>query len=178
MDSYVPYIVVFIALILFGLAVVIVFERGRAGWRRAEQEKLGLQRRQQELTMRIQQLQLAISEQKRDGNALERQIGDLKQEVTTVQAQLDAKQLPFLYTAVPLESADMYAQSWRFVVRHGNLGADLPETEPAGQWAAGRLYIVAAQNQTEARSVLDRLFPRHRGFTITTLGSGAAADGA
>ena len=46
----------------------------------------------------------------------------------------------------------------------------LPETQPAGQWKQGRLYTIAAENQAEARSVMDRLLPRHRGFVVVNVG--------
>lgn len=175
MEDFLPYIAGFITLIFLGLAAVIVIDRGRIGWRRAQQEQLEQQRRQKELSVRIDQLQRVIAEQKSEVAAAERKIAEAEEEVAAIQKQLDAKELPFLYTAVPLDSGDMYAQSWRFIARHGSLGADQPEHEPAAQWTIGRMYVVAAPNQAEARSLVDRLLPRHRGFTVTTIGEGRSS---
>jgi hypothetical protein len=159
-----------IALLLFGLAMVIVIDRARMGWRRAENDKLGRRQRQQELSMRIEQAERAIAEQRPAIAAAQKQLAKLRAECDTLKEQLNRTEYPFGYTVVPMESRDMHARSWRFTARHPSLGADLPEVEPAGQWNQGRTYVIAAENQAEARSVMDRLLPRHRGFTVVNAG--------
>lgn len=176
MDDLVTILGVLIALILFGLAIAIVADRARSGWRRAEGEKSGRQYHLRELELRLEQAQKAIAEQRPLIQAAERQLADLKSECDSVKARLDATELPFVYTAVPLESRDMYARSWRFTARHPMLGTDLPHSEPAGQWDQGRTYILAAENQAEARSVMDRLLPRQRGFVVVNAGEAVAAE--
>ncbi len=163
-----------IALILFGLALVIVVDRARLGYRRAEAEKAMRRQGQHELAMRLEQVERAIAEQKPAIAAVRRQLNETEMECATLKRQLDATEHPFGYTAVPMESRDMYARSWRFTARHPALGPDLPETHPAGQWNQGRLYVIAAENQAEARSVMDRLLPRHRGFVVVNVGEAAA----
>lgn len=165
---------VLIALTLFGLALGIVLDRARQGYRRAENEKLMRRQGQQELAARLEQVERAIDEQRPAIAEIRSQLTETLLECETLKRQLDATEYPFGYTAVPMESRDMYARSWKFSARHPTLGADLPETTPAGQWGAGRLYVVAAENQAEARSVIDRLLPRHRGFVVVNAGEAPA----
>lgn len=161
---------VLIALLLFGLALGIVIDRGRLGYRRAETERAMRRQGQHELEMRLEQVERAIAEQKPAIAAVRRQLTEVEGDCAALKRKLDETEYPFIYTAVPMESRDMYARAWRFSARHAQLGADLPETQPAGQWKQGRLYTIAAENQAEARSVMDRLLPRHRGFVVVNVG--------
>jgi hypothetical protein len=170
MDNLLTVLSALIALILFGLALVIVVDRARLGYRRAETEKTMRRQGQHELAMRLEQVERAIAEQKPAITAVRRQLAETAAECDALKRQLDSTEYPFGYTAVPMESRDMYARSWRFAARHAALGPDLPEIQPAGQWGQGRLYVVAAENQAEARSVMDRLLPRHRGFVVVNVG--------
>lgn len=172
MDDLLTALAALIALILFGLAFVIVVDRARIGYRRAENEKAMRRQGQHELAMRLEQVERAIAEQKPAIAAVRRQLNETVMECDALKRRHDATEYPFGYTAVPMESRDMYARSWRFSARHPALGADLPETQPAGQWGQGRLYVIAAENQAEARSVMDRLLPRHRGFVVVNAGEG------
>lgn len=176
MENLLAVLSVVIALILLGLAFAIVVDRARIGYRRAENEKAMRRQGQHELTMRLEQVERAIAEQKPAIAAVRRQLGETEAECASLKRRLDTTEYPFGYTAVPLESRDMYARSWRFSARHASLGADLPETQPAGQWGQGRLYVIAAENQAEARSVMDRLLPRHRGFVVVNAGEAQAQD--
>jgi len=161
---------VLIALLLFGLALGIVIDRARIGYRRAESEQAMRRQGQHELAMRLEQVERAIAEQKPAIAAVRRQLTEVEGDCAALKRKLDETEYPFAYTAVPMESRDMYARAWRFSARHAQLGADLPETQPAGQWKQGRLYTIAAENQAEARSVMDRLLPRHRGFVVVNVG--------
>lgn len=163
-----------IALLLFGLALGIVVDRARLGYRRAENEKAMRRQGQHELAMRLEQVERAIAEQKPAIAAVRRQLTEVEAECGALKRGLDSTEYPFGYTVVPMESRDMHARSWRFTARHAALGADLPETLPAGQWGQGRLYVIAAENQAEARSVMDRLLPRHRGFVVVNVGEAPA----
>lgn len=176
MDDLLAILGPLIALILSGLALVIIFDRGRAGLRRAEGEKYGRLYHLRELELRLDLAEKAIAEQRPAIQAAERQLADLKGECETLKAKLDSTELPFAYTVVPLESRDMYARSWRFTARHPSLGTDLPGTAPASQWDQGRAYILAAENQAEARSVMDRLLPRPRGFIVVNAGEVLAPE--
>lgn len=167
-----------IALLLVGLALGIVVDRARLGYRRAETEQAIRRQGQQELTLRLEQVERAIAEQKPAIAAVQRQLTEIEAECDALKRQLDETEHPFGYTVVPMESRDMYARSWRFTARHAALGADLSETQPAGQWGQGRLYIVAAENQAEARSVMDRVLPRHRGFVVVNVGEAQAEPSA
>lgn len=178
MDELLTALSALIALILFGLALVIVVDRARLGYRRAEAEKAMRRQGQHELAMRLEQVERAIAEQKPAIAAVRRQLNETEMECAALKRQLDATEHPFGYTAVPMESRDMYARSWRFSARHPALGPDLPETHPAGQWGQGRLYVIAAENQAEARSVMDRLLPRHRGFVVVNVGEAPAEPSA
>lgn len=170
MDDLLTILSAVIALILFGLALAIVVDRARLGYRRAETEKAMRRQGQHELAMRLEQVERAIAEQKPAITSVRRQLTEIEAECDALKRQLDSTEYPFGYTAVPMESRDMYARSWRFTARHAALGPDLPETQPAGQWGQGRLYVIAAENQAEARSVMDRLLPRHRGFVVVNVG--------
>lgn len=174
MDELLTVLAAVIALILLGLAFVIVVDRARIGYRRAENEKAIRRQGQHELAMRLEQVERAIAEQKPAIAAVRRQLSEIEMECDALKRRLDATEYPFGYTVVPMESRDMYARSWRFSVRHPALGPELPETQPAGQWGQGRLYVVAAENQAEARSVMDRLLPRHRGFVVVNAGEAQA----
>jgi hypothetical protein len=170
MNDLVTAIATLVALLLFGLAVMIVFDRARHGYGRAEAEQHARRQSEHEMALRLEQVERAIAEQKPAIVAAQRQLRQVQDECDELKRRLDGTELPFSYTVVPMESRDMYARSWRFTARHPSLGTDLPEVEPAGQWDQGRLYAVAAENQTEARSVMDRLLPRHRGFVVVNVG--------
>ena len=174
MEELVTALAALIALLLFGLALAIVVDRARMGYRRAEYEKAMRRQGEHELSMRLEQLERAIAEQRPAIASARRQFTQMQDECDGLKRRLDSTEYPFAYTAVPMESRDMYARSWRFSARHPSLGADLPEIEPAGQWGQGRLYVVAAENQAEARSLMDRLLPRHRGFVVMNVGEAPA----
>lgn len=174
MDAVLPYIALAIVLALFGLTAAIVIDRGRRGWARAEAEVATRQRRLSEMKARADQMRRAIEEQRDGIENLEKQYRSLRDETELLRRKLDAAELPFLYTAVPLASGDMYGPTWRFTARQPALGEAATPGSPAAAWSEGRFYIVGAPNQTEARTVMDRLLPRHRGFTIQTVGEAAA----
>ena len=174
MDAILPYVALAIVLAVFGLTAAVVLDRGRRGWARAESEVATKRRRLFEMNARAEQMRRAIEEQRGGIEALEQQARSLRQETDALRRQLDAAELPFNYTIVPLASGDMYGPTWRFIARQPALGEAAIPGNPAASWASGRVYIVGAPNQTEARSVMDRLLPRHRGFTITAIGEAAA----
>ncbi|WP_341894099.1 hypothetical protein [Ferrovibrio terrae] len=174
MDGLVAALGAIIALLLFGLAAVIVIDRARNGYRRAEAEQTGRRNRQHELTMRLEQLERAVAEQRPAIAEVRRKVQQTKADCESLKAQLNATEHVFSYTAVPMESRDMHARPWRFSARHPTLGADLPDTVPAGQWNQGRPYVLTAENQAEARSVMDRLLPRHRGFMVVNMGEASS----
>lgn len=176
MDDLLTILAVVMGLLLTGLAVAIAVDRARMGLRRAESEKLGRRQRRQELTRRLEQLESAIAEQKTAITNVERDLNKATQENDALRKQLDSTQHVFNYTVVPLESGDMYARVFRFTARHPGLGGDAREPDPVAQWDQGRIYAVAASNLTEARSTVDRLLPRHRGFTVVNAGE-AATEG-
>lgn len=164
-----------IAMVLLGLALLIAGDRVRLGLRRADNEKLGRKQRQTELAARLEQLRRAIEEQATAIQAAERELTRAQEENDRLRAALDKTEHVFNYTAVPLESRDMYARVWRFTARHPVLGANLPAFDPAAQWNQGRLYAVAAANKAEARSAVDRLLPRQRGFVVVNAGEAPTA---
>ncbi len=174
MDAVLPYIALGIVLALFGLTAAVVLDRGRRGWARAQAEVATRHRRLFEMNARTEQMRRAIEEQQNGIASLEQQVRTLRQETDTLRRQLDSAELPFNYTIVPLASGDMYGPTWRFVARQPALAEAAVPGNPAASWSSGRVYIVGAPNQTEARSVMDKLLPRHRGFTITALGEAAA----
>ncbi|MEK9971092.1 MAG: hypothetical protein VW600_18300 [Ferrovibrio sp.] len=178
MNDLVTGIAALVALLLFGLALVIVFDRARHGYARAEAQQRARRQSEHELNMRLEQVERAVAEQKPAILAARRQLQAIEEECAELKRSLDRTELPFSYTVVPMESRDMYARSWKFMARHPGLGVDQPEIEPAGQWEQGRMYAVAAENQTEARSVMDRLLPRHRGFVVVGSGEGATEPSA
>jgi len=167
-----------VALITFAVIIAliilvggIVLDRGRAGWARAAAEATMRRRQLQDMADRADLLLRNISEQTEAiTNRLSR-ISELETEVAGLRSDLDGRELPFRYTAVPIASGDMYGPTWRFVARQPALAEGCPPTHPAAQWDAGRSYIVGAVNQSEARSTMDRLLPRHRGFVIVAAGS-------
>lgn len=174
MDAILPYVALIVVLALFGLTAAVVLDRGRRGWARAEAEVATRHRRLFEMTARTDQMRRAVDEQRNGIEALEQQARTLRQETDTLRRQLDSAELPFNYTIVPLASGDMYGPTWRFIARQPALGEAATPGNPAASWASGRVYIVGAPNQTEARGVMDKLLPRHRGFTIAALGEAAA----
>jgi hypothetical protein len=177
MDELLPALAGLIALVLVGLAVMIAGDRAMQGWRRAENEKLGRRQRQHELSSRLEQLDRAIAEQAAAITTAERELERAKEENEKLKAQLDKTELPFLYTVVPLESRDMHARVFRFHARNPVLGAGVAPPDPLATWEQGRMYAVAATNQAEARSVVDRLMPRHKGFTVINAGEPAPESG-
>lgn len=171
MDDVLPVLAGLIALVLGGLAVMIAGDRARMGMQRAQSEKLGRQYRQQELTARLEQVERAIAEQKEQIAVAERDMAKASQENDSLRAELNRTEYPFIYTVVPLDSrGDLHARTFRFSARHPVLGEGAVAPDPVAQWEQGRLYLVAASNQAEARSVIDRLLPRHRGFVVVNVG--------
>lgn len=171
MDEVLPVLAGLIALVLGGLALVIAGDRVRMGTQRAQSEKLGRQHRQQELTARLEQVERAIAEQTELIAAAERDLARATQENDSLRAELDRTEYPFIYTAVPIDSrGDLHARTFRFSARHPALGEGAVPPDPVAQWEQSRMYLVAAANQAEARSVIDRLLPRHRGFVVVNVG--------
>ena len=125
----------------------------------------------EDMAERIQHMERVMEEQKADLVNKEGKAGELAREIQKIKAELDNRELPFRYTTVPIASGDMYGPTWRFVARQPALAEGAPADHPAAQWDSGRTYIVATVNQSEARSVMDRLLPRHRGFTIVAVGA-------
>jgi len=176
MDEVLPVLAGLIALVLVGLAVVIAGDRARLGTQRAQAEKLGRQYRQQELTARLDQVERAIAEQQEQITFAERDLAKATEENDALRATLNQTEYPFIYTAVPLDSrGDLHARTFRFNARHPVLGEGAIPPDPVAQWDQGRLYLVAAANQAEARSVIDRLLPRHRGFVVVNVGEALSA---
>lgn len=171
MDEFLALLTSLIALILVGLAVVIAGDRARQGTLRAQAEKLGRQQHQQELTARLDQIERACAEQEELIAAAERELAKAVRENDGLRAGLDATEYPFVYTVVPLESrGDMYARSFRFTARHPAMAEGAVPPDPVAQWESGRFYVVAATNQAEARSVVDRLLSRSKGFVVVNAG--------
>ncbi|HEX6957008.1 MAG TPA: hypothetical protein VF194_03405 [Ferrovibrio sp.] len=160
---------VILALIL--LVGFIVIDRGRTGWNRAAAEATMRRRQLADLAERTEMLARSIDEQKEAIEGKRRQLAGIEAELTTLKRDLDSRELPFRYTAVPIASGDMYGPNWRFVARQPALAEGCPPNHPAALWDAGRPYLVGAPNQSEARSAMDRLLPRHRGFVIVAVGA-------
>ncbi len=170
MSEILPLLALMIALVLVGLAVIIAGDRARQGWNRAENEKLGRRQRQTELSARVEQLDKAIAEQTAAITAAERELDRARGENNTLRGSLDRTELPFIYTAVPMESRDMYARVFRFTARNPTLAGSAAAPDPLAQWDQGRMYAVAASNHAEARSVMDRLLSRQKGFNVVNAG--------
>lgn len=171
MPDLVTLLAIVIILALVGLTLAIVIDRGRMGWARAEAEITARQRRYEDMAERIEHMRRVIGEQNADLVAKEGKAADLKREIETLKTQLDNQELPFRFTSVPIASGDMYGPTWRFVARQPALAEGASPDHPAASWDAGRSYIVASVSQSEARSTMDRLLPRHRGFTIVAVGA-------
>src|SRR3546814_10218625 len=105
----------------------------------------------QEVTDRTEQQQRSIDELTDTIAGRNEKCEALKRETEGLKRDLDGRELPFLYTAVPLASSDMYGPSWRFVARQPSLAGGAPAGHPAAQWEQGRPYLVGAVNQSEAR---------------------------
>lgn len=171
MDDLIPILTLGIVLILLGLTAALVIDRGRIGWGRAASEAVARQRRHQDMVLRVEQMERSIAQLKAELTTGEGKATALATEIGSLRQGLDTRELPFRYTVVPTASGDMYGPSWRFVARHPSLGQGGDPDHPAAQWDAGRPYIVGSLNQSEARSIVDRLLPRHRGFTIVAVGA-------
>lgn len=171
MPDLVSILAVVIILALVGLTLAIVIDRGRMGWARAAAETTARRRQYEDMAERIRHMDRVMEEQKADLVNKEGKAAELAREIETIKAQLDSRELPFRYTTVPIASGDMYGPTWRFVARQPALAEGAAADHPAAQWDTGRTYIVATVNQSEARSVMDRLLPRHRGFTIVAVGA-------
>jgi hypothetical protein len=167
-----------IAVITAAVVIALVFlggfigvDRLRTGWARAEAAAVMRRRQLQDVADRTEQLRSSIAELSDTIAARERQCSDLRLEAEKLKRDLDSRELPFRYTAVPIASGDMYGPTWRFVARQPALAEGAAPDHPAAQWGQGRGYIVGAVNQPEARSIMDRLLPRHRNFTIVAVGA-------
>jgi hypothetical protein len=177
MDDILPVLTGVIALALVGLAAFIAGDRARQGLQRAQYEKLSRQYRQQEMTARLEQVERASAEQEGLIEAAKREKAKADEENDALRASLDRTEYPFVYTVVPLDSRDMYIRIFRFTARHPTMAEGAVAPDPVAQWDQGRLYAVAAPNQAEARSVIDRLLPRHKGFVVVNAGE-AGSEGA
>ncbi|MFN4311411.1 MAG: hypothetical protein ACK4FK_12570 [Ferrovibrio sp.] len=171
MSDIISILAIVIILALVGLTLAVVIDRGRMGWGRAAAEATARRRQYEDMAERIQHMERVIEEQKTDLVNKEGKAGELGREIEKIKTDLDSRELPFRYTTVPIASGDMYGPTWRFVARQPALAEGAAPDHPAAQWDAGRTYIVATVNQSEARSVMDRLLPRHRGFNIVAVGA-------
>lgn len=160
-----------VVLALVFLVGFIAIDRARIGWNRAAAEATMRRRQLQDIADRAEQLQRSIEELTETIASRNEKSEALRRETEGLRRDLDSRELPFLYTAVPLASSDMYGPSWRFIARQPSLAGGAPSSHPAAQWEQGRPYLVGAVNQSEARSAMDRLLPRHRGFVIVAVGA-------
>jgi hypothetical protein len=167
-----------IAIITAAVVIALVFlvgfiaiDRVRTGWNRAEAEATMRRRQLQDAADRAKQLQNSTVELTEAIAGRQRKCDELRLEIDKLKRDLDSRELPFRYTAVPIASGDMYGPSWRFVARQPALAEGAAPDHPAAQWIQGRSYIVGAVNQSEARSAMDRLLPRHRNFVIVAVGA-------
>src|SRR3546814_7076286 len=72
----------------------------------------------QEVTDRTEQQQRSIDELTDTIAGRNEKCEALKRETEGLKRDLDGRELPFLYTAVPLASSDMYGPSWRRSEEH------------------------------------------------------------
>src|SRR3546814_12652515 len=100
--------------------------------------------------LRTEQLQRSIDELTDTIAGRNEKCEALKRETEGLKRDLDGRELPFLYTAVPLASSDMYGPSWRFVARQPSLAGGAPARHPAAPWAPGRPDLDGPLNQSGA----------------------------
>lgn len=171
MDSTIITIVIAgVDLILVGLAIALIFDRLGTAMARANAANSQEDARRHTAEMEAERLATAIEEQKKAITGKERTIAKLRAEIAQLEREFDRIDTDFVYTPVPVEGSDASQPAWRFRVRHPRLGDGVAPPQPASAWETGRMYVAAATNQNEARSILERALPRNRGFDIVTLG--------
>lgn len=167
-----------IDVLLLGCAIGILASRVRDGQMRARQAALVIEQQCRQARSRADQLGRAIQENEAMIAAEERRLKELEEEIAVLTKNLDATELPFNYTVIPPGSGDLHARAWRFLVCNPGLACRSAESEPAARWREGRYYLVAAGNQSESRSIMDRSLLQRHGFTITALSDGLAYNAA
>lgn len=163
-------LVLIVDLILLGLATALTVDRVRNGFAKAV--RLGVEERQrfQLVENESERIARVLEEQRQQVNNADRDLHRLQAELSKLQKQYEATDVPFNYTITILTTFDLHAPAWQFRVRHPTFGSEAAEDDVAFQWVAGRKYIVSAENQVAARSAIERQLPRHRDFIIEPLG--------
>jgi len=167
------YVVLLIDVTLLGISGMLVMDRVRVGYNRAEEQLREEARRHRSAIAEVDRVAAAVEEQRSAITTSSRIVGNLRAEVTILEREAETEDKPFIYSVTATSGADFYAPIWRFIAKHPDLGEGCSSlSDPASQWILGRPYVVAAPTQTEARSLVDRMLPRNRGFTVEADGQG------
>ncbi|MBP7066475.1 hypothetical protein [Ferrovibrio sp.] len=152
---------------MFLLIVLTVAERLRDGWRSVELQVQDVIARREQAEKDQSHYDEALSDERKKVADLDQQIARARSELESLEMRHAETDLPFIYTATPIEGVDPRFPPWRLVVHNPQLGQRAMQlSDAAYQWNEGRYYEVPAPTHAAARAHLERLLPPQDSFFV------------
>lgn len=170
LSDFIETLVVAANLGIFLLIVLTISERLRAGWGTVEREVNEVIARREFTEHDRIRFDESVEEERRAVSALEDQIARAQEELSALNKRHAEVDLPFIYTASPVEGIDPRFPSWRLLAHNPQIGQrSMQLSETAFQWNEGRFYEIPAPNHVVARSILERMLPASDGFFVRVI---------
>ncbi len=162
LGDFIETLVVAANLGIFLLIVLTISERLRAGWSTVEREVQEVIARREFTEHDRVRFDESVAEESNAVATLDEQIGRAQDELQAINKRHAEVDLPFIYTASPMEGIDPRFPSWRLLAHNPQLGQRF-------QWNEGRFYEIPAPNHVVARSILERMLPANEGFFVRVM---------
>ncbi len=170
LSDFIETLVVAANLGIFLLIVLTISERLRSGWGTVEREVQEIVARREFTERDRARFDESVEEERRAVSALDDQIDRAKEDLAALNKRHAEVDLPFIYTASPVEGIDPRFPSWRLLAHNPQIGQrSMQLSETAFQWNEGRFYEIPAPNHVVARSILERMLPASDGFFVRVI---------
>lgn len=170
LSDFIETLVVAANLGIFLLIVLTISERLRAGWSTVEREVHDIVARREFTDNDRVRFDESVEAESRAVGALDDQIQRAQDELSDIKKRHAEVDLPFIYSASPMEGVDPRFPAWRLLAHNPQLGQrSMQLSETAFQWNEGRFYEVPAPNHVVARSILERMLPATEGFFVRVM---------
>jgi hypothetical protein len=153
-----------------GIGVMIILllgERSHIAWTQVRVRAEEMAALRESLERQAEEAEQAIQTMRSEIDDLQNQVKRAEGDIEALQQRHKETDLPFGYTAMPVDFVDRRYRTWRVIVRNPDLGADAGSLiHPAQRWIEGRLYELPAPNIDYAIAVMQERFPLREGFTV------------
>jgi hypothetical protein len=167
LTDFIETLVVAANLGIFLLVVLTISERLRAGWRFVERQVQEIVSRREQAEKDQSHYDDTLTDERKKVAEIESQISRARSELESLEGRHGETDLPFFYTATPIEGVDPRFPSWRLMAHNPQLGQRAMQlSETAYQWNEGRFYEIPAPTHAAARAALERILPPQDGFFV------------